>query len=384
MAQQGGQQSQGGGNESLDFLWMIVVVILAAFAIWYFYEKEITHFIFLVRLYEIKLIRIIMEALTSIFTFFTFSPPDITELKQWESYIKSRPVNISFEAVEDISQLVGRYLAYPVMISLSLLGFFIYRKHVVLKFKTIFNMQTLKKSELSVWPQSKPTVNKDLISKDIHKGPWAMAKTPLVFCKEHKIIKSHKKENNIVGKLIKGPAYRVFSLQTGRLWPGVNGLKIHVKALMAIFAAKANHDTARANKLLDQISDSSASGQLDFSGVQETLNKYYQTKIVQKTIAQHAYLLTVMASMLELARMDGVLASAEFLWLKAIDRPMWYMLNSVGRRVAVPEIAGAFAHWLSERSLRAPIRTPMVDAAVKAMEVELENTLYEEDDDEEK
>lgn len=380
MAQQGGQQGQGGGGgESLDFLWMVVVIVIAAFAIWYFYQKEITSFIFLIRLYEVKLIRIVVEWLSPVFTFLTFSPPSMADLNQWEGYIASRPVNISFDSVEEISQLVGSYLAYPVMVILGLLGLFIYRKHVTLKFKTIFSMQTLKKAELNVWPQSKPTLGKDLVSEDLKKGPWAMAMTPVAFCEQHKIIKSIVKDGKSIGKLVRGPAYRVFSLQTGRLWPGLNGLKIHVKALLAIFSAKANHDTDLANKLLDQISTSSGTGKLDFSGVQEVLNKYYPSKVVQRTIAHHAYLLTVMASMLELARTDGVLASAEFLWLKPIDRTLWYMLNSVGRRVAVPEIAGAFAHWLAEKELKAPIRTPMVEAAVKAMEVELENTLYEGD-----
>lgn len=383
MAQQGGQQGQGGGGESLDFLWIVVVIVVAAFAIWYFYQAEITSFIFLIRLYEVKLIRMAMEGIGKAFTFLTFPPPDLTALNQWEGYIASRPAHISFNSVEEVSQIVGNYLAYPVMVILGLMGLFIYRKHVILKFKFIFNMATLKKAELSVWPQSKPTLGKNLIGEDLKKGPWAMAMTPLAFCEEHKIVKAIQKEGKSVGKLIRGPAYRVFALQTGRLWPGLSGLKIHIKALLAIFAAKANHDTDLANKLLDQISASSGSGKLNFSGIEEALNKYYPSKVVQRGIAHHAYLLTVMATMLELARTDGVMASAEFLWLKPIDRPLWYMLNSVGRRVAVPEIAGAFAHWLAEKELKAPIRTPMVEAAVKAMEVELENTLYDPGKDDE-
>ena len=51
MAQQGGQQSQG-GNESLDFLWIIVVIVVAAFALWYFYKQEIINFILFVLFWE--------------------------------------------------------------------------------------------------------------------------------------------------------------------------------------------------------------------------------------------------------------------------------------------------------------------------------------------
>ena len=58
----------------------------------------------------------------------------------------------------------------------------------------------------------------------------------------------------------------------------------------------------------------------------------------------------LIASLLEMARIDGVLASAEFLWLKPVDRRMWYMLNCVGRQTAVAEIAGLFAHWQAEKN----------------------------------
>lgn len=380
--QQGGGGQGGGGNESLDFLWLVVIIVVGVLALWHFYREGITNFVFFVRLYEIKAIRAVMDIWETVLAFFTLKAPDISMLNEWERYIQSKPSNVPIGILEGVSREVGRYLSYPVAVILTLLGLIIYRKHIILKFKTIFSMATLKKAELSVWPQSKPTLGKNLVKEDLKKGPWSMAMTPVVFCEQHKIIQSIQKEGKSVGKLIRGPAYRVFALQTGRLWPGLNGVKMHVKALFAIFAAKANHDTDLADKLLGQIS-SSSEGKFNYSGVDAALSKYYSSKVVQQVIAQHAYLLTIMASMLELARSDGVLASAEFLWLKPIDRPLWYMLNSVGRRVAVPEIAGAFAHWLAEKELKTSIRTPMVDSAVKAMEIELSNTLYESEKKEE-
>ena len=87
-----------------------------------------------------------------------------------------------------------------------------------------------------------------------------------------------------------------------------------------------------------------------------------------------------MASMLELARTDGVLASAEFLWLKPLDRKLWYMLNSVGRQTAVPEIAGAFAHWTAEKKTKRALRVPMVDEAAKSLEVAMKEIIYEADE----
>jgi intracellular multiplication protein IcmP len=86
--------------------------------------------------------------------------------------------------------------------------------------------------------------------------------------------------------------------------------------------------------------------------------------------------LTVMASMLEAARLDGVLSSAEFLWLKPIDRQLWFMLNSVGRWTAVVEVGGPFAHWLAEKEIGRPIKTPLVDQATKALEIAMQEIVY--------
>ena len=79
------------------------------------------------------------------------------------------------------------------------------------------------------------------------------------------------------------------------------------------------------------------------------------------------------------------LASAEFLWLKPLDRKLWYFLNTVGRQTPVPEVAGVFAHWVAEIRIKRPLQVPVVDQAVKGLEIAIEDILFEpeEDDDDE-
>lgn len=79
------------------------------------------------------------------------------------------------------------------------------------------------------------------------------------------------------------------------------------------------------------------------------MHKHLDSKKVAKILGLHGYVTTVLASMLVGARELGVLATSEFIWLKPLDRRMWYMLNSVGRTTPVAEICGAFAHWLAEK-----------------------------------
>src|SRR3990167_5406800 len=81
------------------------------------------------------------------------------------------------------------------------------------------------------------------------------------------------------------------------------------------------------------------------------------------------YFLTVMASLIEAARDDGVVPCSEFLWLKPTDRRLWYMLNCVGRQTPFSEVGGPFAHWKAEHSLGRPSLVPMIDEAIRALEI---------------
>ena len=153
-------------------------------------------------------------------------------------------------------------------------------------------------------------------------------------------------------------------------------LPIYIKALIIIFVARAQRDRAVASKLLKQIAASAASGKLDFSGVEETLRKYKHSKVVKWLEGRHAYVYSLMATMLEIARVDGVLATAEFLWLKPVDRRLWYVLNSVGRQTSVVEVSGPFSHWLAEKKMGRALKTPMVKSAVDALENTMLDTLF--------
>ena len=48
------------------------------------------------------------------------------------------------------------------------------------------------------------------------------------------------------------------------------------------------------------------------------------------------------------ARQKGVLAGSQFLWLRPMDRPLWYALNQCGGRAAWAEGFAAWAHYMAE------------------------------------
>lgn len=75
----------------------------------------------------------------------------------------------------------------------------------------------------------------------------------------------------------------------------------------------------------------------------------------------------LMARLADAHRTFGNLPTSEFLWLKSIDRPLWYALNNLGRLKFHVEGAAAISHYQSEMSLGRPLDEPHVDEAAEGI-----------------
>jgi intracellular multiplication protein IcmP len=372
------QQQQGSSDGSLDFLWMMGLIVAGIAAIWYFAHNEITAFVFSARLYEIYLIQYVLASYAAVASYLHLPVPNTDGLLSVLNIIHSKPGNVELKKLIDVSTVVGQFLSYPVALIIAVLSVAAYFTNITSRFKHTYSMNTLKKSENRIWPEVTPVMKVDLVSKDLDQGPWAMSLSPMLFAKKHKLlIENQENGHKKTVTLNEGAAQRVFALQVGQFWRNVETLPMYQQALFAIFLSRANHDRTDADRLLAQIAASATSDKLDFSGVKQVVAKYKNSKHTQFATQRHAYVLTAMATLLELARTDGVLATAEFLWLKPVDRPLWYMLNSVGRRTAFAEISGAYAHWLAEKKMNRPLKVPMVDEAVKGLGLALKEITYE-------
>ena len=96
-------------------------------------------------------------------------------------------------------------------------------------------------------------------------------------------------------------------------------------------------------------------------------------------VRRHAWTNTGLMSLLNAARKrSGVLAPAQFAWLKLVDRPLWYALQSLGfetegvGRYLHPnprvEAVGSRDHWAVERAADIPITEPSFDRAITALQ----------------
>lgn len=354
----GGGGGGGGGDNAFSAIWISLLLMIAGWLIWKFAHAQIVAILFKLKLYQINAISYFWPESANIIP-----------------YLKTvNPASVTFEQFSNTLAKVGGYVSYPYVVILVVLAAFCYLTNKSLRFRKTHSMQTLRAQEQSNWPQITPVIKLDLVNQDIAEGPWAMAMSPLEFCKKHKLLK--RDEASMIGlrpvpmaTIKRDEARRVFLLQLGRYWEGPEALPPYMQALLAVFTAKINRDRDGYSRLLLQISHSAALDRLNFSGSRPLLHKYFNTQKVQEVVQRHAYVYTVMAHLISVAREDGVLPTAEFLWLKPLDRRLWYILNTVGRQTPFPEVSGPYAHFLAEKGFGRKILVPMVEEAVKGLEV---------------
>lgn len=380
------QQSGNPSDNSTAMLWWVAIIFAALGVIWFVFKNAIIRFYLSIKLYEIDLLS---PAITYINGLLHFAIPNFAQVRSMILYAQTNPTKIGFADLLSLGTVVGDWLRIPIMLIMFALAVLVYFSNATRVFRRRYTMQELAKSEKNNWPQILPVLNQDLLKTDIDKGPWAMALTPMQFSKRNRLLEELRPErregmmrkdwDRIEVVLKRGEANKQFALQLGPLWQSVDKLPPHTRALFAVFAARVNSDTDSAMKLLRQL-NLSAVTKLDLTGVDALIAKHINTKLVQKIIQSHAYVLTVMASMLEGAREDGVQASADFLWLKPLDRRLWYTLNTVGRQTPFIEVAGIFAHWISEKEAGRKLTVPMVEEATNALEIALKEVVYHPDE----
>ncbi|NBX84537.1 MAG: phosphoesterase [Gammaproteobacteria bacterium] len=360
MPQAGGQGQQG--DDALAPLWITGVMFFIAYVVWATKHELIVQFVFYINLGESYLVNLLW-------------PGD--PLQGVINYIhQTDPSKVDWDTLMNVTTMVGAYMRFIFGLILGLLAFILYQKDLSSKFSKVYSMKTLRLQEKENWPAISPVVAEDLVKTDIDVGPWAMALNPMEFARKYNLLKKNDilmdpsaPGQEMTASIKKGDAKRVFTMQLGPLWQGFERCQPHVVALAAIFLARMNRDREGALNLSNNLSKEFATGKMNYAAAWPLLNKFKDLPVVREVVGQHAYVYTVMASLLKQARNDGVVPSSEFLWLKPIDRRLWYMLNCVGRQTPYVEISGAFAHWKAEIKMQRPSLTPMVDEATRALEI---------------
>jgi len=381
-ANQGGGQG-GGGVGTMGFLLMLATACVLVAIVWYAEKPYVAAALYGIKYGETAVVVYLFKGINWLTGLFGVPAIHVGSLQKWFYWYPKHATRAylqgtKFSEVIFLSGLVGSWLKYPVMVALAVFAYFLKFRHPGDQFRRTFTMKKLRSTEVALWPFITPIMDENLTKTPLDQGPWAMAKQPLDFCKEHKILQTGtNKRGETTWEVNSSEAEGVFSQQLGPLWNGLERQPVYIQALAVIFVSKLQRDEKTANGLIRQIAASSKKGgRLNLAGVEELVPRIAKSKPIRWLETRHAYRSTFMASLLEMARSEGVLATAEFLWLKPVDRRMWYMLNSVGRQTAAAEVAGAFSHWQTELKVRRPLRTPAVVSAANALKESVSQILY--------
>ena len=176
------------------------------------------------------------------------------------------------------------------------------------------------------------------------------------------------------GKLDEAAAYRVFAKLLGRPWRGPLNLPPYKQVLLAAFCLKAMRKRADSDVMLGELSKCwSPDGglKIDSKLLRQARGILKNRDKVGKILAkcnQHAYENTALLRGLLTAREEGgVLAPAQFVWLRGYDRDLWYPLNNLGRQAYHSEALGTMCHYKAEKLIQRPIPRPKMEDAVKTL-----------------
>lgn len=338
---------------------------------------------------------------------------DLPSLKYWLP--RTDPRQVDFKQFVSMMEIFG-YCArmFSPLVAVATITY-VWKRSKAARLSRVMNIFTLARNTMSQFPQIRPAVIEELLKVDPDIGYFRREESPIRYAIKSNLITAYKidfKENLLpeivtptfdkskakkdgfefiqdnyakgIAKLHnrcildKNKTEALFIKQLGAPWTGSNDLPPFIKGLYAALIAFASGDKDSSFALLDQFNRSWTPpkkkkyvASIDVTGADELIAKYENTDRIQELVNSHAYVTTVMARMLEAAREKGRLGTSLFIWLKVIDRVLWYSLNQEGGQCGWTEAAGPRAHKIAEKSVKGPLHRPYVETAVSEFELYL-------------
>lgn len=110
------------------------------------------------------------------------------------------------------------------------------------------------------------------------------------------------------------------------------------------------------------------------SNTNSLIKKYMKDERIQDLMKAHGYYFyPFMLGLSLLAKNKGVLSTAEFIWLRPMDRLLFLILNAAGGPACHTECSGVFAHFEAEDVVGKTLSTIYVQNATEALHARLEN-----------
>ncbi|MBI1273806.1 MAG: hypothetical protein GC131_06960 [Alphaproteobacteria bacterium] len=367
----------GGGRDdsSTAFFFLLIFLFVVGALAWYF-----------LGVYFMEAMRWLRVGELSIINGLTGNHGDWLEFIKNATAAKEQtvpPTRFTSDVSAQVNGIVMYYIKWPAVLVIGGIGVYAAFFSNRVGFTHNFNLETLIKYQAKVWPVINPIVDFDPINSSARNYNTPVPSTLPLFAEAlapEEWIAFHRIK--VVNGIPEREATRrAFTQQLGPRWNGFGNVPIHIKALIAAFAVKGAQRREEAEELLGEIAMcwSHKAGLVVTDKLREKIEKILRDPELGGTIepvaARYAWRTTAMIGMLKWARaMGGVLAPAQFLWLRGADRDLWYPLNNFGRRAFHSEGAGAMAHFMAEEIAQKPLPIPRIDTAIVTLNQYLANT----------
>lgn len=370
-------QTGYGGNALAVFAMAILLLIV----LWFGAHDALARGFVLLLWGEAWVVKLVLTPLASLDT--------LAELQAWRKVLiqaYDHPQSITLTKLGEFLAYGGLWIRWPAAALCLVVGVWPLLGERTLRLTRRFTFERLIRENAKVWPRMRPVAEAThLLEEGPDQGDRAWAKTPLSFALEHGCLRN--RLGTTLREAAEEPmvfhaesARRAFEGQLGPQWQGYERLGYHEQVLFAAITGRLIQRKEEADTLLDRVASTFRAHKGVYSFDANDLEvELAQAALahpeVKKVIRNHAHVRNVLAVLLERARQTaGVLACSDFIWLKPVDRTLWYALNQVGRRVAWPEASGLRAHLRFEIRAKRVLNEPHVEYAV----VGLKDALYEE------
>lgn len=343
--------------------------------IWHFFSVQLTWVVQQVRFGELWLVKLLFGSEFAVYD------PDIGSshrVMSWYNYMKfQRAADIDVDHIKASTLIAVLPLKFVFLAIMGVMTVFVIFRGPGTQYRRRMGLEQLMAEQAKSFPATAPFIKFDprkLPSRA--PGQPVPEQLPLfseMLSPEEWLAYNEVKWNG--SSLDYSACWRALEKQLGKRWQGPENMAFHMQGIYAACALKLVRKRKDSEEVLNMLAESwSADGGFRPSAklktkVRAVIKNPKLGGALKKFADQHAFETTALLRCLQRAREEGgVLAPAEFLWLRGHDRNLWYPLNNLGRKSYCPEAAGALVHFTNELIAGQKIPTPRVDEVIRGLE----------------
>lgn len=306
--------------------------------------------------------------------------------------------------------VAGEFVRWPLAAIMVGLAGWIFHRSPTLRFNRTMNMETLLRVQANAFPRIRPILHLKGRTTRETRGAYWWPLNPFEWAVGNRVIRAAGSATAVRESFNANAAAAGFAGQLGAPMPpmtngtiALDALAFHEELMIAILSARVMGRKKEAAQLMDDAAigfgpawsakerfvrqlrgtllDWPVNGPWEIvlpkktesvlAQLREEIQRGNAGAPVRKILASHAYVRVAIAHLMDAAQTTGIITTSDFIWVKAVDRTLHYVLNDVGRRVASSEASGVRSHFIAERDAGKRIPKPQVDDAVKALRAAL-------------